>query len=63
MITFRCIKGLAIEAGVVVMQNDGVQFLSSGEGGILVIGISGWCDGIELTFTPTQFVTHFEIIY
>jgi hypothetical protein len=42
------------------MQNDEVKFISNEEGEVLVIGISGWCIGMELTFTPKQFVIHFE---
>jgi hypothetical protein len=57
---FKCIKGLATDENVVIMQNDEVKFISNEEGEVLVIGISGWCIGMELTFTPKQFVIHFE---
>ena len=60
MMKFKCIKGLATDENVVIMQNDEVKFISNEEGEVLVIGISGWCIGMELTFTPKQFVIHFE---
>jgi hypothetical protein len=59
---FKCIKGLATEENVVIMQNDEVKFISHDEGDVLVIGTNGWCDGMELTFTPKQLVEHFESI-
>ena len=62
MTKFKCIKGLAAEENVIIMQNDEVQFITSDDGDILVFGIKGWCDGMELTFEPKQFVIHFESI-
>ena len=62
MTKFKCIKGLATEENVVIMQNDEVKFISHDEGDVLVIGTNGWCDGMELTFTPKQLVEHFESI-
>ena len=48
--------------GVVIMQNDLVELISTDEGEVLVNGIVGWCKGLELSFTPKQFVEHFECI-
>ena len=62
MTKFKCIKGLATDENVVIMQNDEVKFISHDEGDVLVIGTNGWCDGMELTFTPKQLVEHFESI-
>jgi len=62
MIKFKCIKGLATEENVIIMQNDEVQFRPSGDEDIIVFGIKGWCDGMELCFTPKQLVEHFESI-
>lgn len=61
---FECIKGMADheDVNVIVMQGDIVEFIESGEGEILVEGIHGWCCGLELNFTPSQFVKHFKII-
>jgi len=47
---------------VVVMQGDIVTFDGSDEGEVCVTGIAGWCKGIELSFTPKQFVEHFRVI-
>ena len=63
MMKFKCIKGLAIDEHLIIVQNDEVQFISNDEGfsqEILVIGTKGWCEGMELSFTPKQFVIHFE---
>ena len=62
MTKFKCIKGLATDENVVIMQNDEVKFISNEEGDVLVIGTNGWCEGMELTFEPKQFVIHFESI-
>jgi len=62
MTKFKCIKGLATDENVVIMQNDEVEFISHEGGDILVIGIKGWCEVMELTFTPKQLVEHFESI-
>ena len=61
---FECIKGLADSENIniVVVQGDVVKFVSFEEGDIYVEGIKGWCYGLELNFTPRQFVTHFKSI-
>jgi hypothetical protein len=61
---FECIKGMADSdnVNVVVMQGDVVTFDGSDEGEVYVTGIDGWCKGVELIFTPKQFVEHFRII-
>jgi hypothetical protein len=61
---FECIKGLADSENIniVVVQGDVVKFVSLEEGDICVEGIKGWCYGLEMNFTPSQFVTHFKSI-
>jgi hypothetical protein len=61
---FECIKGMADSdnVNVVVMQGDVVTFDGSDEGEVYVTGIAGWCKGVELIFTPKQFVEYFRII-
>ena len=61
---FECIKGMADSdnINVVVMQGDIVKFIESGEGDVYVEGIAGWCEGMELNFTPKQFTEHFKVI-
>jgi hypothetical protein len=61
---FECIKGLADSENmnVIVMQGDTVELVENEEGDICVEGIRGWCSGVELNFTPSQFVTHFKSI-
>ena len=60
---FECIKGMADSdnVNVVVMQGDIVILNEVNEGEVLVEGRAGWCKGIELNFTPKQFVEHFKI--
>jgi hypothetical protein len=59
--TAICIKGLADSdnINVICLQGDVVNILEVGEGDIVVEGIEGWCEGVELNFTPKQFVEHF----
>ena len=59
---FECIKGMATSDNitVVVMQGDIVELVSTDEGEVLVEVIAGWCKGVELTFSPREFVTHFK---
>ena len=59
---FECIKGMATsdDVSVVVMQGDVVELISTDEGEVMVEGISGWCKGFELTFSPRGFITHFK---
>jgi len=59
---FECIKGMATKdnTSVVVMQGDIVKLISIDEGEVLVEGVAGWCNGIELLFTPKKFVEHFK---
>lgn len=59
---FQCIKGLAENGYVIVMQGDVVEFKESEEGMIYVNGIAGWCKGLELNFIPQQFVECFKVI-
>ena len=61
---FECIKGLETtdNLSVIVMQGDIVELVDHEEGDICVEGIRGWCSGLEINFTPSQFVTHFKSI-
>jgi hypothetical protein len=61
---FECIKGMATSdnLNVVVMQGDIVELFPNDEGEVLVEGIAGWCKGVELTFSPREFTTHFKVI-
>jgi hypothetical protein len=61
---FECIKGMADSdnVNVVVMQGDIVTFDGSDEGEVCVTGVVGWCEGVELSFTPKQFAEHFKVI-
>lgn len=61
---FECIKGAADldNLNVICMQGDIVEFISNEEGYVDVIGIAGWCNGFELSFTPKQLVEHFKSI-
>jgi hypothetical protein len=61
---FECIKGMATSdnISVVVMQGDIVELVSTDEGDVFVNGVAGWCNGLELTFTPGEFTTHFRTV-
>ena len=57
---FQCTKGMADaeDLNVFVMQQDVVEVTTVEEGFVHVIGIAGWCNGVELSFTPKQFTEH-----
>ena len=61
---YECIKGIATSEGhdVVIMQGDIVKVLETNEGEVLVEGVDGWCEEMELSFTPREFVEHFRTI-
>lgn len=61
---FECIKGMADsdDVNVIVMQGDVVKFIEADEGEVIVIGIAGWCMGLELNFPPKKMVEHFKVI-
>ena len=63
-IKFECIKGIADSENinVIVMQGDIVIVNEVDEGDILVEGYAGWCEGVELNFTPKQFTECFKVI-
>jgi hypothetical protein len=46
------IKGYASEENVVFLQGDIVAVVSTEEGWVDLVGVSGWCEGIEMSFTP-----------
>jgi hypothetical protein len=60
--TVVCIKGIADSdnVNIICMKGDVVRVIEVNEGDILVEGEEGWCEGVELSFNPKQFVEHFE---
>lgn len=67
---FECIKGITTDGYgydkdemLLVMQGDIVTFDGSDEGEICVTGIDGWCEGMELRFTPKEIADHFKVIH
>lgn len=60
---FTCIKGMADgeNINILVMQGDIVKFLErdDDDGSIYVEVIDGWMQGMELCFSPKDFVKHF----
>ena len=61
---FECIKGIADSENknVIVMQGDVVVCVTVDEGWVACEGIAGWCEGVELDFTPAQFTEHFKVL-
>ena len=43
-------------------QGDIVTVDGTDESDVSVIGVAGWCEGLELNFTPKQFIEHFKTI-
>jgi hypothetical protein len=61
---FECIKGASDlnNLNVIVMQGDIVICNGVEEGLVEIEGIAGWCEGVELCFTPKQFTECFRVI-
>jgi len=57
----KAIKGYASEENVVFLTGDKVEVVNVEEGWVELIGISGWCKGVEMNFTPKIIVEHFLI--
>jgi hypothetical protein len=57
----ECIKGYAHEEGIVCLQGDIVVFNSTDDGIVELEGIQGWCEGLELAFSPEMIVNHFKV--
>ena len=58
----KCIKGLADSdnINVICLQGDEVVLVEVSEGEVLVEGIQGWCEGVELSLTPKQIAENFS---
>jgi hypothetical protein len=46
------IKGYATEENVVFLQGDMVEVTDHEEGMVYLLGVSGWCNGVEMNFIP-----------
>jgi len=56
------IKGFATNENVVFLQGDIVEVLGTEEGSVDIIGVQGWCQGIEITLSPKIIAEHFSSI-
>ena len=56
------IKGYATAENVVFLKGDVVEVLGVEEGNVELIGVAGWCKGIEMNFTPKIIAEHFSSI-
>lgn len=60
----KSFKGKSDSEGLNVMwmKGDVVGVEEVNEGEVLVVGISGWSTGVELSLSPEDLVDHFEIV-
>ena len=63
MIYLECIKGYFTEENVVFLEGDVVEVLSVEEGMVYLEGVSGWCKGIEMNFSPRIIAECFKTIH
>lgn len=56
------IKGYATEENVVFLQGDIVEVTDHEEGMVYLLGVSGWCNGVEMNFVPRVVVECFASI-
>jgi hypothetical protein len=59
---FECFKGMADNENVIIVRGDTVAVVEVNVGEVVVKGTSGWCDGVELIFSPKQFIEHFATV-
>ena len=52
MIYLQATKGYFTEEDVAFLEGDVVEVLSVEEGMVYLNGVSGWCKGIEMNFSP-----------
>ena len=52
MIYLQVTKGYFTEENVVFLTGDIVKVISTEEGMVYLEGDSGWCKGIEMSFSP-----------
>ena len=59
---YLCNKGAAdVEnTNVVFMKGDVVLLIEVSEGEVVIEGVTGWCEGFELSLNPKQFTECFE---
>jgi hypothetical protein len=55
-------KGYATDENVVFLQGDVVEVTDCEEGMVYLLGISGWCNGIEMNFIPKIIAESFASI-
>ncbi len=53
------IKGYATEENIVFLQGDFVEITDYEEGMVYLRGVSGWCNAVEMNFTPKIVVEYF----
>jgi hypothetical protein len=60
MVLLECTKGYATEENLVFMEGDVVEVSDVEEGMIHMVGKRGWCNGVEMNFTPKIVAEHFK---
>jgi hypothetical protein len=56
------IKGYATEENVVFLQGDLVEVTGCEEGMVYLLGVSGWCNGVEMNLIPEKVAECFASI-
>ena len=52
MMILEAIKGYSTDENVVFLAGDTVKLIDAEEGVIFLEGVSGWCNGTELSLSP-----------
>jgi hypothetical protein len=50
--SLMAIKGYATEEDVAFLQGDLVEVIGHEEGMVYLLGVYGWCNGVEMNFVP-----------
>ena len=63
MTYLECIKGYATEENVVCIQGDILTIDSMEEGNVTLVGVSGYCNGVFIDFSPRIVAECFKTIH
>ena len=62
MMILEAIKGYSTDENVVFLTGDNVIVNEMEEGIVYLEGVSGWCRGIELSFSPKIVAEYFKYL-
>ncbi len=62
MMILEAIKGYSTDENVIFLTGDTVKLIDAEEGVVYLEGVSGWCRGIELSFSTKIVAEYFKYL-